>query len=137
MPPFQGKRGYPPPAGFEDFQYAQRQLKRGVTLTFIGFALLIGLGSIGPLAGISYVGPWLLGGLIPMFVGLAQVVSAILSGARFPGVNAGGYSGQQTTFAPPPPPPPGSAPPQPPTSPYAWRPGSTPEIEQKGPPDQR
>ncbi|HTU69510.1 MAG TPA: hypothetical protein VMF11_04240 [Candidatus Baltobacteraceae bacterium] len=135
-PPPPGKRGYPPPAGyFEDYYYAQRQLRKGITITCIGLALLIGLGSIGPLAGISYVGPWLLGGLVPMFVGIAQIVNAVLNGARLPGFGPGsGF--RHTTFGPPPPPP-GSSP-QPPGGPYAWRPGPTPEIERPvQPPDQR
>jgi hypothetical protein len=133
VPP--GKRTYPPP-GYDNFQYHQRQMSKGIMLTFVGFALLIGLGSIGPLNHIGFAGPWLLGGLIPMFVGLAQVMSAALSGARLPGFSGGLYPGQQTTFGPPPQPPSGgAAPPQPPDGPYAWRPGPTPEIER--PPEQR
>jgi hypothetical protein len=133
-PPPLGKRGYPPP-GYDDYFHARRQLRKGLTLTFIGAALLIGLGSIGPLAHIGFAGPWLLGGLIPMFIGLAQVVSAVLGGARLPSFGAGSYPGQQTTFGPPPPQG-GATPPQPPPNgPYAWRPGPTPEIER--PPEQR
>lgn len=70
----------------------QTMLRKGITLTFIGFALTIGLSFIGyhsesnPLPGMMPVtswepGPWLLGGLIPLFVGLAQVVIAVISGA--------------------------------------------------------
>ncbi len=64
--------------------YAQQQLRRGIQVAFIGLALLIGLGFIGYRSDGHYVyGPWLLGGLIPMFVGIAQIVGAVLSGATF------------------------------------------------------
>jgi len=56
-------------------------LRKGITLTFIGLALTIGLSFIG-LDGDSgrwHPGPWLLGGLIPMFIGLAQVTTAFLT----------------------------------------------------------
>lgn len=131
-PPPPGVRPYPP-VDYTELQSSQRQLKKGITLTFIGFALLIGLGTIGPISGSGLAGPWLLGGLVPMFVGLAQIVHAVLSGARLPGINTGPAYGNPTTFGPPPPQA-GSAP-TPPPGPYAWRPGSTPEIER--PPEQR
>jgi hypothetical protein len=136
MPPPPGVRQYPyPPVDYTELQSSQRQLKKGITLTFIGFALLIGLGSIGPISGMGFAGPWLLGGLVPMFIGLAQIVHAVLSGARLPGINTGAaYSNQQTTFGPPPPQS-GPTPPSQPAGPYAWRPGPTPEIER--PPEQR
>ena len=63
---------------------AQAQLRKGMQVAFIGLALLIGLGFIGYRGdGTFYPGPWLLGGLIPLFVGLAQVIGAVLSGATF------------------------------------------------------
>jgi hypothetical protein len=135
-----GKRGYYPPQ-YEDYYYAQRQLRRGIQVACIGFALLLGLSTIGPLSG-NPVGPWLLGGLVPMFVGIAQIVNAVLNGARLPGFGAGATWSQPTNFGPPPNvgPGPGAAPPPPqaPPGPYAWRPGSTPEIERPvPPPDQR
>lgn len=131
VPPPGWQSGPMPPPASSDYWYAQRQLRRGVSLSFIGLALLIGLGSIGPLAHIGYAGPWLLGGLIPMFVGVAQVVNAVLNGARFPVFGPpGSYRG--TTFGPPPGQ--GSNVPPPPSGPYAWRPGSTPEIERPAPP---
>jgi hypothetical protein len=132
-----GKRGYYPPQ-YEDYYYAQRQLRRGIQVACIGFALLLGLSTIGPLSG-SPFGPWLLGGLIPMFVGIAQIVNAVLNGARLPGFGTATWS-QPTSFAPPPNvgPSAGTPPPQAPPGPYAWRPGSTPEIERPAPPpDQR
>jgi hypothetical protein len=130
------------PAGYDAFAYAewqaQRSLRKGITLAMIGFALLVGLSiSLGP------SGPWLLGGLIPLFVGIAQIIIALLGGARF------------GTFGPPPPPAglPGQSGPaqyqqqQPgPFSggrtvepgPYAWRPGPTTELEKPpSPPDTR
>jgi hypothetical protein len=139
-PPVWGQGPIPPPptggqqmpyAGYNDYYYAQVQMRKGVRLTLIGFALLVGLGTIGPLSGISYAGPWLLGGLIPFFIGIAQIINAAMNGAQIPGFGAGFGQGQgHANFGPPPPsapPPSGGAPPPP--GPYAWRPGSTPEIE--------
>ena len=121
---------------YDDYYYAQRQMRKGISLVFIGLALFIGLGSIGPLGHIGFAGPWLLGGLIPMFVGIAQVVNAWLNGAQIPTIPRS-YSQPGSTYAPPP----GGgahAPQPPPAGPYAWRPGSTPEIERPvPPPDQR
>lgn len=79
-------------AGAYGAEAAQTMLRKGITLSFIGFALTIGLSFIGyhsespPVPGFPGLsswepGPWLLGGLIPLFVGLAQVVIALLSGA--------------------------------------------------------
>ena len=62
----------------------ERHLRKGIMTTFIGVALLIGLSFIGYRDGTWIPGPWLLGGLIPMFVGLAQVIGALLAGAEFP-----------------------------------------------------
>lgn len=93
---------------------ANRQLRAGVMLAMIGLAIFIGLSFIRP----GHVGPWLLGGLIPMFVGFAQILLAFMSGAQF-----GNW-----TIAPPPQrrTMPG---PQPPEGPYGWRPGATTELE--------
>ena len=119
--------------------YAQQQLRRGIQVAFIGFALLVGLGFIG-YRGDGHVvyGPWLLGGLIPMFVGIAQIVGAVLSGATIgppsvqqgfgptasgPTAAAGSSQGQAMPQAP---------------AYGGWRPGSTPEIEKPAsPPDYR
>jgi hypothetical protein len=127
----------------EDYYYAQRQLRRGIQVALIGFALLLGLSTIGPLSGNPF-GPWLLGGLIPMFVGIAQIINAVLNGARLPGFGAGtGNWSQPTSFGSPPNagqqgPSVGTPPSQAPSGPYAWRPSSTPEIERPAPPpDQR
>ncbi len=105
---------------------AQCGLRKGIVTTAVGFALLIGLSFIGLRGdGVFVPGPWLLGGLIPMFVGLAQIANAILAGAQFP------RSG--VTIGPIPPPPPGSPPP-PPSGPYTYRPGNTEELPRTKPP---
>lgn len=125
-----------PSGAYDPGYHAQAQLRRGIQVACIGFALLIGLSFIGFHDGRYVYGPWLLGGLIPMFVGIAQIITAVLSGASLgnPGA-AARFGPAQHTEAPPPaasgtnvPPPPG---------PYGgWRPGSTPEIEKPaGPPD--
>lgn len=126
--------GAPMPGMQYDPQFlAQQQLRKGIQVTCVGLALLIGLSFIGVRGdGTVHLGPWLLGGLVPMFVGIAQIIGATIGGARFGAFNA---PGSQTTFGPqaaPPPPPAGSPPPPPeppPAGPYAWRPGPTPEIE--------
>jgi hypothetical protein len=83
----------PPPVGYqpyEDPDSAQCTLRRGIVTTMVGFALLIGLSFIGYHGGDGPFspatvrpGPWLLGGLIPMFVGIAQIIIALMSGAVF------------------------------------------------------
>jgi hypothetical protein len=91
---------------------AQCALYKGIRIAAVGLALVIGLSFIGGTPGSPDFrgGPWLLGGLIPMFVGIAQILIAVLSGAQLPGVQG------RTTFIPPPHPPPGpgAPPPQPP-----------------------
>jgi hypothetical protein len=87
----------PPPAGpampnytnySEDPNSVQCTLRRGMMTAMVGFALLIGLSFIGYHGGDGLFnpasirpGPWLLGGLIPMFVGVAQILIAVMSGA--------------------------------------------------------
>ncbi len=68
---------------YEPDNVADVQLRRGVTTSFIGFALLVGLSFIGFHDDEFVLGPWLLGGLVPLFAGLAQVVNALLNGAHF------------------------------------------------------
>lgn len=122
---------------YETDYYAQRQLRRGIQVACIGFALLIGLGFIGYRNGIVEPGPWLLGGLIPLFVGIAQIISAVLSGATL-GAPASrqrfGPAPDQTVSTP------GYAEHTVPPGPAygGWRPGSLPEIEKPAtPPDYR
>jgi len=104
----------------------QSQLRKGIATTCIGVALLIGLSFIGYDGyGAFRLGPWLLGGLIPMFVGIAQVINAVLSGATFPT----GTSSTRPMGTPPPPP---SSPP--PRGPYTYRPGTTEELPRTKPP---
>jgi hypothetical protein len=76
--------------GYEDPNSPQCLLRKGITTAMVGFALLIGLSFIGYHGGDGlfqpasiHPGPWLLGGLIPMFVGIAQIITALLSGAQF------------------------------------------------------
>ncbi len=134
--------GWAPPGAYDPAYYAQHQLRRGIQVAFIGFALLIGLSFIGFHDGRYVYGPWLLGGLIPMFVGIAQIISAVLSGAQITPMGASAAAG--TRFGPsehgadvPPAAPAGAnAPPPPPGTYGGWRPGPTPEIEKPaGPPD--
>jgi hypothetical protein len=75
---------------YEDPNSAQCTMRRGIITTSVGFALLIGFSFIGYHGGDgpfspAYIrpGPWLLGGLIPMFVGIAQIIIALMSGAAF------------------------------------------------------
>jgi hypothetical protein len=120
--------------------YAQQQLRKGMQVAFVGLALLIGLGFIGYRGDGSFVyGPWLLGGLIPLFVGIAQVIGAVLGGANFgPGVARQRFGQPPPTGAAPGPRPDrgGTMPPGPAYG--GWRPGPTPEIEKPAsPPDYR
>jgi hypothetical protein len=98
VPPSWGSAGpsiVPPPPQQAQYTYddqysMQCMLRRGLMTGMVGVALFIGLGFIGyhghggPFDG-PYMepGPWLLGGLIPMFVGGAQIIIALLSGAHF------------------------------------------------------
>lgn len=126
-----------------DFSVAGQRvvLQKGVRLAFIGLALTIGLSFIGFHDDGFRPGPWLLGGLIPMFVGLAQIVSAMLGGATFGPAYGLGY-GQQphrdVPFVEPPfAPPPHAAPPTYDAS-YTYRPGDTQELRPPPmPPDRR
>jgi len=118
----------PPPANWAPDDDPQRALYRGIRTAFIGLAILIGLSFIGGTPGSSefHGGPWLLGGLIPMFVGIAQVIIALLSGAELPGVQSRGrYIPRQGAPGPgvPPPPPPGFNGSTAPPPPWAEQPG--------------
>ncbi|MDQ2859104.1 MAG: DUF6249 domain-containing protein [Candidatus Eremiobacteraeota bacterium] len=112
-------------------------LRKGITLTFIGFAITLGLSFIGFHDGESgmswHLGPWLLGGFIPMFVGLAQVIIALLSGATL-------QIPRQSGSAPPPPyygEQPGSGAPPSYDAPYTYRPGTSQELRPPRPPERR
>jgi hypothetical protein len=136
--PGAGPQGYYDSCGF--YGDPNRQLRKGISLVCIGIALVVGLSFISP----GRPGPWLLGGLIPMFVGIAQVVIAMLSGA---GGATNIFNGPRPGMAPPPPPGPQ---PQAPGQPYGaprdvtpggyggWRPGPTTGLEKPpSPPDVR
>ncbi len=138
-PPGVGMHMPPFPGVYDPGYFAQVQMRKGVTVTLVGLALLIGLSFIGMRGGMFIPGPWLLGGLIPMFVGIAQIINAVLNGARLPGITMGSAppTGEPPTGATMgPPPSPGASAPSPGASPgsYAWRPGPTPEIEKPAPP---
>jgi hypothetical protein len=134
-----------PPSGYNAYGYAEwqanRALHKGLTLACIGFALLVGLSFIAP----GRPGPWLLGGLIPMFVGIAQIIIALMSGARLGSFGFTPPSGPGPGLSQPPPAQEYQQPPPPfqgardvPTGPYAWRPGPTTELEKPpSPPDTR
>ncbi len=125
--------GYAPANGYDPYGYGQwqadRALRKGISVGMCGLALFIGLSFINP----GRPGPWLLGGLIPLFVGIAQVIIALLGGARI------GPLGFCPPSGPPPPGAPKGAPeyesapfnatPQAPQGPYGWRPGNTVELE--------
>ena len=118
----QSQQPVPPrPAAWNPDDDAQTALFKGIRLTLIGFAILIGLSFIGGSHGF-HGGPWLLGGLIPMFVGIAQIIIALLSGAQLPGVQP------QTTVIPP------GAPPPPPPPPGGFTPGASTPWQQAGRP---
>ncbi|HMD01952.1 MAG TPA: DUF6249 domain-containing protein [Candidatus Baltobacteraceae bacterium] len=136
--------GVPPTAAGppeDESESARCALRRGIRLTFIGLALFVGLSFIGYRddgVGMSiHPGPWLLGGLIPLFIGLAQITIALLSGATL---------GPRTVYVHPQPNlygVPGPAAAQPPgqaaayDNSYTYRPGSTPELRKPGDLEQR
>lgn len=118
---------------------AHRTLRKGITLAMVGFALLVGLSFID----VGRPGPWLLGGLIPLFVGIAQIIIALLSGATL-GPLGMGRGWQQPGMPPPNSQQPGGS--RPFTQPTdvtpggygAWRPGTTTGLEKPpSPPDVR
>lgn len=99
----------------------QRALFKGIRLALIGFAITVGLGMA-----FHRGNPVILGGLIPMFVGIAQIIIAVLSGAQLPGV------APHITFMPPPPQPPPGTPPPPPHNGFGTVPPPPPWAEQPG-----
>jgi hypothetical protein len=123
----------PAPTDEESEDSARCMLRKGIMLSFIGFALTVGLSFIGLHDDGWVPGPWLLGGLIPMFIGIAQVCIAMLSGATLGAPNRP----EQTYYGSMPPP---SGPPGPPpnfdTS-YTYRPGSTQELRPPSAPPER
>ena len=106
----------------------QAALFKGIRVATVGLALTVGLG----LAFGGYRGnPVILAGLIPLFVGIAQIIVAILSGAQFPGL------APRVTFIAPPPPGPGAPPPRPGASANgAWAQPGRPHVEELSKPVQ-
>jgi hypothetical protein len=133
----------PPPQYFMYNESAQIALRKAIVIVAVGLALTIGLSFIGWDDGRLRLGPWLLGGLVPLFVGLAQVFSALAAGATLRPYQA--QFGRQHPGAMPPPPP--SASDQPsgqaagwaerPAGSYTYRPGATPELRPPTPPAER
>lgn len=57
-------------------------LRWGILVTAVGFALTIGLYTLGFDSGQSYplhLGPWMLGGFVPLFLGLGLILIHILT----------------------------------------------------------
>jgi hypothetical protein len=141
MPP--GQPGAQPPA-YDAYaamcSSPTRMLRKGITLAMVGFALLVGLSFID----IGHPGPWLLGGLIPLFVGIAQIIIALISGASLGPFGMTAQQWQQPG-TPPPPAGPQAAAQQPFSTPRdvtpgysGWRPGPTTGLEKPpSPPDVR
>jgi hypothetical protein len=115
----------------ESCEDPQRILRKGMVLAAVGLALTIGLGFIGTFVDPHRYtfGPWLLGGLIPLFIGLAQIVSALMTGATFSVPTQDPYAVNRGATAQAPPPSPFEGP-------YTYRPGATQELQPPGrPPD--
>jgi hypothetical protein len=57
-------------------------LRWGIVVTGLGLALSLGLYSLGFAAGSGYplrLGPWMLGGFVPLFLGLSLILSHFLT----------------------------------------------------------
>ena len=132
------------PAGYDPYSYSEWRancsLRKGITLAMVGLALFVGLSFID----LGRPGPWLLGGLIPLFVGIAQIIIALLGGARlgpFGMMPPAGLGTGEPQAGPPPyqqQPPPFAGARDVPPGPYGWRPGPTTELEKPpSPPDTR
>jgi sterol desaturase/sphingolipid hydroxylase (fatty acid hydroxylase superfamily) len=60
-------------------------LRWGILITALGTALTIGLFFVGPNSGTTYplgLGPWMLAGLVPLFLGLALILIHYLTQTR-------------------------------------------------------
>jgi hypothetical protein len=101
---------------------AQAALQKGLVLAAIGLAITLGLSFIG-------YGPWLIGGFVPLFIGVAQILIAMSAGAQLrfgPPIPP-----QRPPQSPPTPPPGAQTPPYPGATyegSYTYRPGSTQEL---------
>ncbi|HEX3549201.1 MAG TPA: hypothetical protein VHT53_02430 [Candidatus Elarobacter sp.] len=112
-----------PPSQWGAGDDPQLALFKGIRVALVGLALTLGIG----IAFGGYRGnPIILGGLIPLFVGVAQIIIAVLSGAQLPGVAS------RVTWMPPPPPS-APGPPPPPSSPgFGAAPPPPPWAQQPG-----
>jgi hypothetical protein len=57
-------------------------LRWGILITSLGMALCLGLYPVGYAAGYDYplhLGPWMLGGFVPLFLGLALILLHVLT----------------------------------------------------------
>lgn len=131
-----GAQGFAPQPGAEWRgqpimpEAARAQLFKGIKTAAVGLALFIGLWFID----LGHPGPWLLGGLVPLFVGLAQILTAYLSGASLRGA---GWRPADNVPQQPPGPPSAAQPPlaAPPEGPYTFRPsGTAQELRPPSPP---
>jgi hypothetical protein len=133
-------RGATPAQAFREPVPAQVTLAKGIRLACIGFALTLGLSFLGFHDGYWYPGPWLLGGLIPLFIGIAQVLTALISGATLgpnftrPQAHVPPYP---SSFGPPPSEPPSATGPTSFDGPYTYRPGSTEQLRPPSSPPER
>lgn len=127
-----GRAGYAPPGAwwYDSAFLATRQLRRGVTVAFIGIALTTGLTFVDFDSAHQsvHLGPWLLGGLVPLFVGLAQIVNALLAGASFRPVPSVAPGAADAPGAQPQADPANATATPPGSGPFGWRPGDLPEI---------
>lgn len=64
-------------------QQAKRALSSSLTTTLIGVAITIGLLTLG-------IGPWLLAGLIPIFIGLSMILTYVITAADNPNTKKDG-----------------------------------------------
>ena len=114
----------PDPTFMRDSVSSQAALQKGMILAAVGLAITLGLSFIG-------YGPWLIGGFIPLFIGVVQIWIAMNAGAQV-------RMGPAPTQRPPgPPPPPPGATPHPGATyegSYTYRPGATQELRPPAPP---
>lgn len=123
----------PASAGLLPGEPALLVLRKGIRLAFIGLALTIGLASIGWHDGELDPGPWLLGGLIPLFIGLSQIATAVLSDPQALAalLRAFGRGEPPPTYRSGPPPGAGSS------GPYTYRPDDTEPLRRPGTPPRK
>ncbi len=134
----------PPPGRLVATGGSGSTLRRSIVIAAVGLALTIGLSFIGCSTATDFTGervatwhpgPWLLGGLVPLFVGLAKVAIALLSGESLRPAGASPYANRESAAA-------GTtsstdAPFAPYDTSYTYRPGSTRELRSPPSPPER